>query len=82
MDVVYVTIAVVIYARFSVRLGLISPELIANVLVVNVGAIIEDSDDDRPDRLAITPRERACYIVNPPEVASAIRAVVRICVVD
>jgi hypothetical protein len=77
MDVVYVAISVVVYARFSVRLCLVRPELIANVLMVDIGAVIEDGDYDWLDRPSITPRERACNIINPPEVAGAIRAIVR-----
>jgi len=77
VDVVYVPIAVVIYARFSVGLCLVGPELIANVLVVGVGAVIEHGNYDWPDHLALTPREGASNIINPPEVTRAIRAVVR-----
>jgi hypothetical protein len=82
VDIVYVTIAVVVYAGFSVRLGLIGPQLVANVLMVDVGAVIEDGDYDWPDRLAIAPRERAGNIINPPEVTGTIRTIVRGCVVN
>jgi hypothetical protein len=82
VDVVYVTVSVVIYAGFSVRLGLIRPELVPNVLMVDVGAVIEDGDYDWPDRFAITPRERAGNIINPPEVTGTIRTIVGGLVVD
>jgi hypothetical protein len=82
VDVVYITVPIVIYARFSARLWFIGPELIAYVLMVDVGAVIENGNDDRPDHLAISPRERACDIINPPEVTGAIRAIVGGRVVD
>jgi len=76
MDIVYVAISVVVYARSSVRLCFVRPELIANVLMVDIGPVIEDGDYDWLDRRSIAPRERACDIINPPEVTGAIRAIV------
>jgi hypothetical protein len=82
MDVVYVAVSIVVYARFSVRLCFVRPELIANVLMVDIGPVIEDGDCDWLDRRSTTPRERACNIINPPEVTGPIRAIVRGCVVN
>jgi hypothetical protein len=76
VDVIHVAISVVIYTRFTVRLCLICPELVANVLMVDVSAVIEDGDYDWLDRLAIAPRERAGNIINPPEVTGTIRTIV------
>jgi hypothetical protein len=77
VDVVYVSVAVVIYIGFSVCLCLVGPELIANVLMVREGTVIEHGNDDWPDHLAMGPREGASNIINPPEVTDAIRAIVR-----
>jgi hypothetical protein len=82
VDVVYVTISVVIYAGFPVCLGFIGPEPVANILVVGVGAVIEDGNDDWFDHFAVLPRQRAGNVVNPPEVTGSIRAIVGGRVVD
>jgi hypothetical protein len=44
--------------------------------MVDIGPVIEDGDYDWLDRRSIAPRERACDIVDPPEVTRAIRAIV------
>jgi hypothetical protein len=76
VDIVYVAVPVVVYARLSVRLRLVGPELITYVFMVDVGAVVEYGNDDWLDHLAISPRERAGNVINPPKVAGAIRAVV------
>jgi hypothetical protein len=82
VDVVYITVPIVIYARFSARLWFIGPELIAYVLMVNERAVVEYGNDNWLDHLAISPRERAGNVINPPEVTGAIGAIVSVRVVD
>jgi hypothetical protein len=57
VQVVDITIAVIIGARFAVRLGLIGPELMAQIFMIDKSAIIEYSDYDGLDRPVVTPGE-------------------------
>jgi hypothetical protein len=57
VQVVDITIAVIIGAGFAVRLGLIGPELMAQVFVIDKSAIIEYSDYHGLDRPVVIPGE-------------------------
>jgi hypothetical protein len=57
VEVVDITIPVVIDPRFALGLRLIGPELVTQVLVIDVSAIIENSDYDGLDRPVVTPGE-------------------------
>jgi hypothetical protein len=41
VNVVYITVAIIVSTRFAVRLGLVGPELIAYIFVIDKSAIIE-----------------------------------------
>jgi hypothetical protein len=56
VKVIYVTVSVVVDSLSSVSLSLVRPELIAKVLVLDVGAVIEDRHDHRFQGLVIAPR--------------------------
>jgi hypothetical protein len=81
VEIVDITILIVINAGSAVLFGYVSPKPITDVFVIDERPVIEHGNDDRARHLAIGPRERACYIINPPEVTGAIRAVARAVVV-
>src|SRR6185437_17161646 len=82
VDVVYVAVTVVIDTGSAVELGLVRPQLVPQVLMIDVGAVVEDRDDDRfldgPGGPLQRPRNR----VDPPEVAGAIGAVIGVRIID
>ena len=55
VNVVYITVAIIVDTRFAVRLGLVGPELVAQILVIDKSAIIEYGDYDRLDRPVVIP---------------------------
>jgi hypothetical protein len=57
VDVVYITVAIIVGTRLTVCFSFVGPKLIAQILVVNEGAIVEDSDYDRFDRPVVMPGE-------------------------
>ena len=54
MEVVDITIPVVIDPRLAVGLRLVGPELVTQVLMIDISAIIENSDYDGLDRPMVT----------------------------
>jgi hypothetical protein len=41
VNIVYITVAIIVGTRFAVRLGLVGPELVAQILMIDKSAIIE-----------------------------------------
>src|SRR5262249_17330894 len=77
VEIVNVPVTIIVHTRLAFQFSLVGPELVTKVFVVDIGAIIEYRDDDRLGGLAVAPGERAGDIINPPEIAGAITAVVR-----
>jgi hypothetical protein len=57
VEVVDITIPIVIDPRLAVGLRLVGPELVTQVLMIDISAIIENSDYDGLDRPVVTPGE-------------------------
>ena len=82
VNVIDVAVAIVIYARLAVRFGFIGPQPVAQVRMVDGGAVVEDGDGNRMFARRLAPGERACHIIEPPFIAVAVRAVVVSRIVD
>jgi hypothetical protein len=86
VEIVDIAITIVVNTGASVCLRVVGPELAAEFFVLHVSAIIEHGDNDRwaviLAKTLVSPSERAGYVVNPPQIAGAIGAIVGLSVIN
>ena len=82
VDVIDVTVAVIVNARFTVSFGLIGPQPVLQSGMINCRAVVKDCDDDGMFARLVAPGERACDVIEPPFIPVAVGAIVVLGVID